>query len=248
MNLGEKFLEKAVDASLVAVFYNFEVLTHKRKDWGKLGGLIENSLENFNYETIRRSISYLKKLGLIQAVRERRTLPQVTEAGHKRLNSILPHYDEKRIWDQRIYLITYDLPIEKNKERDILRDFLKKIGCGMLQKSVWLTPYNPTKLVKDFVDERNLLDLILVSSIGKDGNIGQKDISEILIDVYKLPKLNEEYGQFISDLKNNKLPKDQLIFSFLNILNRDPQLPFRLLPTWWVGNKAYQYFRKIPAS
>ncbi len=142
MNFGEKFLEKVVDITLVAIFFNMEALVTKKKDWRKLEIYVKDDLEEFNYETIKRSILYLRKKGLIQIAKEKSRLPKITEEGQKRLSSILPQYDDKRVWDKRVYLITYDLPIKKNKERNYLRFFLRRIGCGMLQKSVWITPYN----------------------------------------------------------------------------------------------------------
>ncbi len=118
----------------------------------------------------------------------------------------------------------------------------------MLQKSVWITPYNPTKLLEKFMEEKGLNDLILISSLGKDGTVGNKDLSDLLVDVYKLRELNEEYKEFIFKTKENKSTKEQLIFHYLNILAKDPQLPFPLLPEWWTGDKTYRYFRKITVS
>lgn len=245
MNLGEKILEKAVDVVLVAIFFNMELLATKRKDWQKLEIYVENDLEEFDYEKIKRSIAYLRKKGLIQSGKEKFDLPQITQAGQRKLTSILPQYDEKRVWSKRVYLITYDLPVNKNKERNYLRFFLKKIGCGMLQKSVWVTPYNPTKLIDEFTKEKSLSDLILVSSLGKDGTVGNLDLKDLFVNVYKLRKLNEEYREFILNVKKNKSTKDQLVFNYLNILGRDPQLPFQLLPEWWLGDTAYNHFNKI---
>lgn len=248
MNLGEKVLEKAVDISLVAIFYNLELFGTQRKDWWKLESRVENDLVKFNYETIKRAIIYLKKKGLVQAGREKLSLPQITQQGQERLSSILPQYNTKRVWDKRVYLITYDLPVNKNKERNDLRFFLKRIGCGMLQKSVWITPYNPTGLLKKYTEEKSLNDLILVSSLGKDGTVGETNMADLFIEIYKLRKLNEEYKEFISNAKDRKLTKELLIFYYLNILGEDPQLPFALLPEWWTGDTAHKYFLKITSK
>lgn len=245
MAFGEKILEKAVDIALVAIFFNMEALSRKRRNWKNLEIYTGEDLEEFNYETIKRSLAFLREKGFVQAGREKFTIPKITEAGQKRLTSIMPKYDGKRVWDKRVYLITYDLPVNKNKERNSLRIFLKKIGCGMLQKSVWITPYNPTKLVGQFVKEKGLTDLILVSSLGKDGTIGNLDLIELFIKIYGLQKINDEYMNFISNTLTNKLAKDQLIFQFLNTLGRDPQLPFSLLPPWWKGDISYKHFQKI---
>ncbi|PIQ69863.1 hypothetical protein COS55_01815 [Candidatus Shapirobacteria bacterium CG03_land_8_20_14_0_80_40_19] len=100
MNLGERILEKAVDIALVGIYFNIEIFGAKRKDWKKLEIYVEDDFEELNYETIKRSITYLRKKGLIQTVREKHLLPKITKEGQKRLSVILPHYDEKREWDK----------------------------------------------------------------------------------------------------------------------------------------------------
>lgn len=240
--LGEKCLEKSVDIVLVSLFYNLELALHSRSEWWKLDEKVGADFEKVNYETIKRAFNYLRRKGLIQFSKEKKSLPKITEAGKKKLNSILPRYDDRRIWDGRIYMITYDLPIKKNKERNYLRVFLRKIGCGLLQKSVWITPYNPTQLLEEFVKERDLEDLILVSSLGKDGTIGGMELPDLIERVYQLSRTNREYLEFINDAQKGKTSKDQLVFRYLSILSGDPQLPFALLPDWWVGDKAYHNF------
>lgn len=245
MKIGERILEKVVDVVLIAVYFNMETLTHKRKEWGRVENYVYDDLEKFDYGSVKRLILYLKQKGLVQVIREKSKLPEITDEGKKKLASVLPSYNEKRVWDKRVYLITYDLPTKKNTERNYLRFFLKKIGCGMLQKSVWITPYNPTELIDQFVKKNELTDLILVSSLGKDGTVGKINFSDLFADVYGLRELNERYKEFIFEYNKGKLTKDQLIFYFLNILANDPQIPFPLLPEEWVGDKAYKLFLNI---
>ncbi len=244
--LSESLLSKMVDLVLVSLFYNLEFMTEAG---GKAWQAAENSsadLAFVNYQTIKNSLVHLKRKGLIQSVKEAITQPQITEEGKKKLESIIPIYDEKRVWDGRVYLITYDLPIKKNKERNYLRVFLKKIGCGLLQESVWLTPFNPKKLLEEFVREKNLeSDLILISSLGKDGTIGEMELTNLMEQVYHLSEINFKYREFIIDAEKNKFSKDQTVFHYLSILKDDPQIPFALLPKDWVGEEAYLLFREI---
>jgi len=246
IKFSEGLFSKVVDLALISIFYNFEFMT---ASGGKAWKAVENSqndLAEVNYQTIKKSLIYLKQKGLIQSAKEAVVLPFVTEQGKKKLASIMPIYDEKRIWDGRIYLVTYDLPVKKNKERNYLRNFLRKIGCGMLQESVWLTPYNPKKLLEEFVEENNLeSDLILVSSLGKDGTVGGMDILNLMEQVYHLSEINFRYKDFLSEVEKKKLNKIQLIFRYLSILQDDPQLPFELLPKDWVGDEAYLFFKEI---
>ena len=253
-SLGEMFeglAERAVDAVLLEIYFGLEFPPLSRKGRGKIEGKVLEDLESFNYQSFKRAYSYLKQKGFIQTIKEADCLPKITKAGQKRINSLIPFYDEKRVWDGKIYLVTYDLPVEKNKERDYLRNFLKKIGCGMLQQSIWITPYNPSNFLKQFIKEHDLLEeLILVSSVGKGGAIAGMTFTELIEKVYHLSGINEKYKEFIFEAQNcrNKIIKNRLICQFLSILKDDLQLPFSLLPNDWMGDKAHRLFREMTTS
>jgi len=242
-------LANVTDLVLIEVFYNLEMMFTKRSDWWKVDSKIDEDLENLNYEKIKRALAYLRQKGLVETIKANSILPKISQAGLERVHSLLPHYDEKRFWDGNLYLITYDLPIKKNRERNSLRDFLKKIGCGMLQQSLWITPYNPTELLKRFVTEKNLSeDLILVSSLGKKGTMGGMSLPDLIEKVYCLSKINREYEKFLFDCREKREPKPKLIFQFLSILENDPQLPFDLLPEDWQGEEAYRVLQSLTNS
>jgi len=248
LKIAENILEKVVDVVLISVYFNLEFPKYARGKRWKIGSAVESDLENFNYRSLKQALNHLTRNGFIQSFKDSNTLPQISESGKKRLNSIIPFYDEKRIWNGKLYLVAYDLPREKNNTRNKLRLYLKKIGCGMLQQSIWLTPYNPTTLLREFLEEKGIGELVIISSIGKDGAIGDFDQKELIQKVYNLSNLNNRYGEFIKKMKEGKLSRGQGIFLFLSILNVDPQLPFSLLPEDWLGQKAYNIFRKIKAK
>lgn len=243
INLGDRLLEKTVDVALLLVYLNLDVPYFQRGKPYLYGKKIQEDFEQFNYAQVKRALKHLKQKGLIQYAKEISALPGITKIGLKKINSIIPVYDEKRVWDGQIYLVSYDFPVKRNNERNILRNYLKKIGCGMLQQSIWLTPYNPNEIIKKFVDERNLDDgLVLVSAIGRKGSIGGMTLQELMEKVYHLESLNSKYLQFIADVKSNAKQKSQLVIKFLDILAADPQLPFPLLLANWEGEKAYRLF------
>lgn len=173
---------------------------------------------------------------------------QITESGQKRLESVLPIYFPKRRWKRRIYLIAYDIPETRRKDRALLREYLKKLGCGMFQESVWLTPYDPRHDLADFIAQYKLSGLVVVSDIGKDGNVGQVPIRELIEKVYKLDKFNERYQDFLQSVEEKRLTPWEINFSFLSILKEDPQLPFELLPDGWLGERAFRVFQKYSSD
>lgn len=168
---------------------------------------------------------------------------KITDLGKERLTRLLPKYEHRRLWDGLIYLITYDIPEIKRRERDYLRDCLIQLGCAKLQQSVWLTPYNPKKIISDFVKERKLAGLILVSELKEGSAIGGKDMLEVLAKTYNLNEINEEYDKFISKINDQTLKGPSLLMTYLSILKKDPQLPFELLPSWWMGEEAYNHYK-----
>jgi DNA-binding transcriptional regulator PaaX len=203
-------------------------------------------LESFDFSQIQNALYTLKSQGLVGAIRGQRTRYKITAAGKKKLRSILPVYDEERVWDEKIYLVTYDVPEGQKGDREVLRGYLKKIGCGMLQKSVWLTVYDPSEVLRDFIESRGLSGSVLISSMGKDSSIGQKSIKELMAEVYNLSDLNERYEEYLHQYSGQKnFSQPAAVFDFLSILRDDPQLPFELLPGDWAGDRAYNLFKKI---
>src|SRR3989344_4986748 len=155
--ISEGVISKVTDAVLISIFYGFGFASAGYSDRGLKAGRTVNELySGINYESIKRALIYLKKKGLIEYAKEKVLTPIITSQGKKRLSETLPFYDSKRIWDKQVYLVTYDIPKEKNKTRNKLREYLKKIGCGMLQESVWLTCYNPKELIEDFIENFGL--------------------------------------------------------------------------------------------
>lgn len=245
--VGELIVERAVDLVLVAIYFNLEApFLIRTKNRYQISDKVCEDLGKFNYQSVKRAYLYLKRKGLVSVLEEAGNLPIITRIGEEKLKRAIPFYDKARVWDKRIYLVSYDIPVTKSKERNYLRRYLKKIGCGLLQQSIWVTPYNPSLLIKKFIEKQNLSsELILVSSIGEKETVGEMARNELMEKVYGLNKLNMRYLEFIDAVKKGGFTKSQLIFWFLSILKEDPQIPFPLLPSYWKGDTAYSLFIKL---
>lgn len=214
-----------------------------RAGYAAIDEAIKN-LETVNYQTIKQSLIYLKRQGLISSLLE----PEITTAGRKKLTAVIPQYHKNRIWDKVIYLITYDIPEIKRGMRNRLREQLIQLGAAALQGSVWLTPYNPRQILKEFCEQVGFKGEIIVSCIGKNGYIGSEDLKSLINRVYKLNEVNSLYSDFIGKYgKLGQWKEDKLnaAVQYLSILKRDPQLPFELLPNDWVGDEAYKLYRRL---
>ncbi|OGG08898.1 hypothetical protein A2154_03860 [Candidatus Gottesmanbacteria bacterium RBG_16_43_7] len=196
----------------------------------------------FNYQTIKRSVYSLASKGFIKRLRNRSRLEfEITRLGKKRLTAIFPYYQSKRPWDGYLYLVSYDIPVKSNYQRNRLRTYLIKIGCALLQQSFWITPYNPTDILSEFSIKYHLPGTILVSKLGKDGSIGDEKIEDLVTRAYKLDEITELYQEFIDTYSNKIKPPniETTMLEYYKILKKDPQLPFELLPKNFPAQKAY---------
>lgn len=191
----------------------------------------------------------LRRRGLVNSIKGKQYEGLITERGLKRLQQEIPVYQEDRPWDRRIYLITYDIEEEDKDLRNDLRKYLKEIGCAELQKSTYLAVYNPRGLLRTWLGRRMRTGDVLVSDLGPDGSLGDRPLVELVADAFRLSKLNLDYGGFLAEFsqvdENNQLQKQQAFFRYTSILADDPQLPFELLPDWWLGDKAFRLFHQL---
>ena len=208
--------------------------------------IADKEIEKINYQTFKNVYHYLKRKGLVQVFKSQFLLPEITAAGKKRLVEILPVYDEKRTWDGRIYLISYDIAENRRNDRQLFRRYLSRLGCAMLQASLYLTPYNPRETLRKFIEKRDLSGSILISDLGKDGAIGRESLKELIFRIYNLGELNQRYQEFLNQFSHQERVRPlRASLAFLSILQKDPQLPFALLPKVWQGRVAYRLYKKI---
>lgn len=198
-------------------------------------------LDEFDAKAIRRAIYRIKERGIIASARNTLHEAQLTNVGRRWLEEQFPTYHSKRPWDGRMFLVTYDLPERRRYQRDQLRDYLRRIRCAPLQASVWLTPYNPRKLLREYVLQHHIPGVI-VSSFERGSAIGECSFRDLVSSAYNLSSLNDEYEQFLREHRDrNSVHPREITAVYLQILAKDPQLPFALLPEWWRGDEAHAF-------
>lgn len=200
--------------------------------------------EQINYQQIKLALGQLIRHGLVQRKRYSKTDISITNLGLERIREILPTYHTSRPWDGHVYLTSYDIPIRANSARNLLRTYIKKTGGALLQDSLWINPYNPTKLIDLFMNEKHISGTVLISKLGKDGTIGDESLHTLINRVYKLNELAERYNDFIRHYqRNTNISSLEAMMSFCGILKEDPQLPFQLLPNNFPSEKAYKIYK-----
>lgn len=203
----------------------------------KMTGLM---YKKWDESAFRRAVGRAAGEGLIKRISDGFKL---TETGKKRLREFLPSYKQPEPWDGKLWLVTYDIPNDKRYSRDHFRNWLFEIGCRMIQESVWLSVKDPKPWIKDSMSSMKKGNII-VSCLGKDGSIGNENVSELIYRVFELKQLNKAYKNWMktAEKQNDKSVLLSLGFRFLSLLRQDPMLPKDLLPQDWVGNKARRIF------
>jgi phenylacetic acid degradation operon negative regulatory protein len=203
--------------------------------------------DEFNTKSILNSLSNLKnRKKYIRYNKQNENIEiQITDIGRKEIDSIIPFYKTSRPWNGRFYLCSFDIPENKRKFRDILRIKLKQTYIGLLQKSLWFSPYNPEKLLKDLFSKFYVTDWMVVFPVEKYsiGPYFKEKLPELLERIYHLSELNKRYKNFIQ--RSYRKDKLAISFEYLNILKDDPQLPFELEPKSFVGKQAYEIYKKL---
>lgn len=206
-------------------------------------------IDDVNYETIKRSLYNLTQKKFIRRTKKySREDIEITELGWSRIKELVPTFQKQRPWDGHLYLISYDIPTTKNSSRNLLREYIKKTGGALLQDSLWINPYNPTKLINTFISKRSIPGTVLISKIGKDGAIGDETLPALLARVYHLDDLKKQYDEFIETYSKKTTSPFKGIQEYLSILAHDPQLPFSLLPKNFPDKQAHELFTSLQSS
>mgnify|MGYP001591167860 CR=1 FL=1 len=134
-----------------------------------------------NKEKIRKFKLYLAKLkhdGLILQNSSKQIY--LSEKGQKKLNNfktspLSNKQDYQKEIGEQVMVISYDIPIAFNRERNILRDILRMLGFNLVHKSVWV---GKVKLPERFIsDLKNLgiLEYIEILEVTKNGTLKVKN-------------------------------------------------------------------------
>lgn len=202
-------------------------------------GKLFSSLQAKRWQkSLQKSLSNLASAGMVENQR-------ITNKGFARLKDLIPKYIEDRQWNGWLYLTLYDIPENLKRSRQKLRKQLEVLSYGMLQESAWVSFDDPEPFIEDIIEMNELEDFVLILKTKPVGR-ARKNLIPILATAYGLKNLNLRYEVFLDLVTQNQKSVEELALRFLSILKDDPQLPFRLLPENWLGNKAHQiYLKKV---
>ncbi|PIS21435.1 hypothetical protein COT51_02810 [candidate division WWE3 bacterium CG08_land_8_20_14_0_20_41_15] len=170
---------------------------------------------------------------------------KITNQGKLKINKKFRLNDINRKWDKKWRILIFDIPEKSRTARNILRHKLSSLGFGLLQKSVWISPYDVVREVSDFLKLHKLDKGVIFFEAN---TIGEETNQQIANTTWKLNELNEKYDEILSDYTLNE-DKNQASTTFqnhyLSFLHEDPCLPQELYPKPWHGNKVQKLYFKL---
>ncbi|MBI5465582.1 hypothetical protein HY946_03145 [Candidatus Gottesmanbacteria bacterium] len=211
-------------------------------------GMILLKDRNYPRKNIQDFLSDLTKTGYIEKkIHQGKPVFRLTSQGKIKIARDIPIANlARQKWDGLFRAAAFDVPEEKRNLRDLVREHLKGLGFGMLQKSLWITPYPLTKVLEEFVKFHHLDDYVLIM---ESKYISVENARELAFRVWKLDKIIEAHLEFIDKWEENlsnvqaiKQSAGEWREEYFELLAGDPLLPSELLPQPWIGEKTKKLF------
>jgi DNA-binding transcriptional regulator PaaX len=162
-----------------------------------------------------------------------------------------PQNQWTREWDGRWRLVLFDVPSTQDSHRVRLRRYLQGKCFGYLQNSVWITPDSLDEERKILVGGQvNVESLILLEA---RPSAGETD-AEIVTGAWDFERINSRYTRHLeilserprATIQNERAAKTLLRWAatereaWLDAVRHDPLLPDRILPSGYLGRRAWQ--------
>jgi len=196
----------------------------------------------------RGTISALIKEGLIEKSDIENNY-RLTDYGFDSLCLEFPFFRFlKNKWDQKLRIISYEIPEKKREIRDRLRREMQGWGLGPWHRSFWLTPHPILNTLKDLVSQKE--EEKYIQAFEATHNFGDKTI--LIEKVWGKTILDQKYRELFKtwhDVLSGEMEKTdkfkKVISEYVNVLRLDPGLPGELIGQNWIGFEGYNIFKEI---
>lgn len=218
--------------------------------WGIPGGLWRESCQSkiaYDCATHR-----LRKAGLLAYKVGSRQVLELTPIGEE---TMLRTLKPQKFWNQRwrgIWdVMVYDIPEENRAYRDNLREFLKRLRMGCLQRSVWVSPRDMRPEYDDLMrtvsihyecflfESKTVLDQGPEAIVNRAWNWSRIDrIQARYLETYE-HNLTVVWRDDMQAGQLRAIAKEE-ISAYLSAMEEDPLLPKELLWRGYRGKKVYE--------
>lgn len=128
--------------------------------------------------SVRDGVERLTRKGIVE-VRETGQGIEVRIINKGKTEVVRAKLDELRVvqsdkWDGKWRMVFFDVAEVERGKRDLLRDYLMKMGLKQMQKSVFVTPYDcerDVKFLREVVGVPHGVKLVTAEKIENDGDL-----------------------------------------------------------------------------
>jgi DNA-binding transcriptional regulator PaaX len=156
-----------------------------------------------------------------------------------------------RSWDGNWRMALYDVSTRNNQQRDRMRRYLRGRGFGYLQRSAWIRP-DPLEEELLVFGERDFRVHSLIFIEGRP--CGGESDTEIVASAWDFAGINARYESHLKVLaswpdcpvRSHPSARALLLWAaaeraaWMNAVSNDPLLPARILPSDYLGEKAWR--------
>ncbi len=216
----------------------------------------------YDWSSLYTTIHRLVGAGLVRKEkRERKIFLRLTDQGKLLLKQ---HRACRResfpAWDHRWRVVIFDVPEKRGDIRLYLRSFLKTLGFGKVQKSVWISPHDFEKQVREFSRKLDISPCIFQLTVERFSGLNERELARSFWDIRGLHDRYQALIQLYSR-EMERMPAaaedtlilrtriiNNLMWDYQTILAQDPQLPSALLPADWIGFAARRFANRCHNS
>jgi DNA-binding transcriptional regulator PaaX len=221
---------------------------------------LTDSFEAWAYRKgFRRQLAELERQRLLESLtvgrdHSRRLERVLRLSGTGRLQALGGRDPEtwwRRRWDGHWRLVLFDVPNTQAKLRNRLRTQLRRWGFGWLQNSVWISPDAVDLEKLALAGSRRDVESLIILEARPAGGESDQEIVAGAWDFEKINRLYSEHGRVLAARPTRAL-HDQAEAeacrqwagrersAWLAAVTEDPLLPAALLPSSYLGRKAWQ--------
>lgn len=168
-------------------------------------GFIPQQYKRHNFSLL---IGKSLKTGYVERIiKNGKSYLRLTSAGKEQMEREFPITSLTKTWNKKWIIVIFDIEEKSRGKRNRLRNMLKNVGFGILQKSVWITPLPIGQDVKELLSHQDFAENAFVLEIS---HVLLGDPQVLAQRVWGLDKLEEEYlglkedmEKTVDSIKNN---------------------------------------------
>ncbi len=135
-------------------------------------------LRGYESKRIYDNLYRFKTHGLVREIsRNGKKFIKLTSKGQLELLLHKAKLEKPKVWDGHWRMIVFDIPEDNHKDRDRLRELLKRNDFVMLQASVFISPYPLNREAIEYLKQAGLKEYIRIiraDELDDDGDLKKK--------------------------------------------------------------------------